>query len=245
LNGGLVSIYGGLRRAWSWILVNNVALRNMAIAGIRALIPMLTTIGGYVASLISATAAQFGLNIAMSANPVGLIVLGVAALIAMFYGLFKLVDTAFPNFFKSVTGGFKKAFQWVYEWFIKPVMDFFSWLFESAMPKLPEAVGVEKDKYAEWKYRSGEDSGSVYDFLNPSAGGKVGGKDDKKERKKAGISDKIENSGHGGIKNITINIGKLVEQMHFHTHNMTENADKIKEQVIRLLLDATNQVNYQ
>jgi hypothetical protein len=241
-----------LTALWAWTWRTTFAFGGMVVKGLWSFVLMAQSVGVYMVSLagttlslLGATTAQIGLNIAMSANPVGLIVLGVAALAVAFVGLFKLIDTLFPNFFKGVAEWFGKAFQFINEWFIQPIKAFFSWLFESAIPQV--GAGADGDAYEKWKKDPQNEGKSLYDFLNLTKKEGVEGKgdEDDKKKKKSHISDKIENSGHGGIRNITINIGKLVEQMHFHTNNMTESADKIKEQVIRLLLDATNQVNYQ
>jgi hypothetical protein len=240
---GLSSVWTGMKAAYLWTVNTGNAFGVMGMNAIKSLLSAFSAVGGLVVSLVSATAAQFGLNFAMSASPIGLIVMGVAALAAAFYGLFRLIDSLFPGFFKGVSEWFKKAFDFIYMQFVKPIVDFFGWLFESAMPKVAGADAG--DEFSAWQ-KNGNEGKSVYDFLNSkSKGGEIESEKGGKEKVKKGVSDKIENSGHGGIKNITINIGKLVEQMHFHTNNMTENADKIKEQVIRLLLDATNQVNYQ
>jgi hypothetical protein len=243
LRVGVIAFYTRLQTAWTWLLANNMALQSTLANGLRAFFTMAASVGGFVMSLVSAAAAQLGLNITMSANPIGLFIVGVAALGFAFYKLYGFVDAMFPNLFKTITGWFKKAFDFVHEWFIKPIMDFFSWLFESAMPKVPEMAGGV-DSFAEWKYRTGDDDASVYDFLNPKAGVAGAKKADDKKKKKSGISDKIENSGHGGVKNIHITIGKLIERMEFHTTNMGENASVIRREVERVLLDAVNQVNF-
>jgi hypothetical protein len=79
---------------WSWnfgrsLLTSSANLAKntiqMGVAGVRA-------IGGYVAKLAIATAAQFGFNAAMLANPVGVIVLGVLAIGAAITGLIAVYD---------------------------------------------------------------------------------------------------------------------------------------------------------
>lgn len=74
-------------------------LKNVALSGLAALkasgrfvLTALTGIGTYVASLIAATAAQWGLNIALNANPIGLIVIGIAAAVGAIALLIKYWD---------------------------------------------------------------------------------------------------------------------------------------------------------
>lgn len=49
-------------------------------------------LGSFIVGLISATAAQWGLNVAMNANPIGLIVLGIAAVVAIIVVMVKYWD---------------------------------------------------------------------------------------------------------------------------------------------------------
>lgn len=243
-----------LTALWAWTWRTTFAFEGMVVKGLWSFVLMAQSVGAYMVSLagttlslLGATTAQIGLNIAMSANPVGLIVLGVAALAATFYGLFKLIDTLFPNFFKGVAEWFGKAFQFINEWFIQPIKAFFSWLFESAMPQV--GAGADGDAYEKWKKDPQNEGKTLYDFLNIAKKGDSVGEGDKgdvedKKKKKSSISDKIENSGHGGVKNIHITIGKLIERMEFHTTSMGENASVIRREVERVLLDAVNQVNF-
>ena len=62
-------------------------------------------LGSFIVGLISATAAQWGLNIALNANPIGLIVIGIAAavgaiaLLIKYWDLIKAVIVGFAQFF--------------------------------------------------------------------------------------------------------------------------------------------------
>lgn len=75
-----------LRSGSLWALVFSNRLLVTGLSALKAsgrfVITALTGIGSFIAALITATAAQWGLNIAMNANPIGLIVLGIAAVIA-------------------------------------------------------------------------------------------------------------------------------------------------------------------
>lgn len=73
--------------------------KSVALTGWNALksagkfvIAALTGLGSFVVSLVSATAAQWGLNIAMDANPIGLIVIGIAAAVGAIVLLIKYWD---------------------------------------------------------------------------------------------------------------------------------------------------------
>jgi phage-related protein/LysM repeat protein len=74
--------------------------------------------------IVAWTAAQWALNVALEANPIGLVVLAIAALIAAVaaigYGIFKLVQN-----WSSVWAGIKKVTAAVVDWFKGPFLDFF------------------------------------------------------------------------------------------------------------------------
>ncbi|KAB8153423.1 phage tail tape measure protein [Kordia sp. TARA_039_SRF] len=85
LRGGITKLKLGLKSAGSTALG---FARNLLVASGNALrsagsfmYSALVGIGSYVSALITATAAQLGLNIAMSSNPLGLLVLGIGAVV--------------------------------------------------------------------------------------------------------------------------------------------------------------------
>ncbi|SFB80178.1 phage tail tape measure protein, TP901 family, core region [Flexibacter flexilis DSM 6793] len=75
---------------------------NALKAGGQYVLTALTGIGSYVASLITATAAQWGLNIAMNANPLGLVVLGIVAVVGALALLYTYWDEIW-GFIKNFT----------------------------------------------------------------------------------------------------------------------------------------------
>ncbi len=122
-------------------------LKNVGLSGLAALkssgrfvITALTGIGSYITSLITATAAQLGFNIAISANPIGLIIIGIVAVvgaiallitywdeitavivafakfmwkISPFKFIIDLVDTIFPGFKDGIKDIFSSVIEWV------------------------------------------------------------------------------------------------------------------------------------
>ena len=85
LGAGLKAIGRGFKWAGSKALNFSKAVLLTGLSALKSagrfVITAVTGLGSFVAGLITATAAQFGLNIAMSANPIGLIVIGIAAAI--------------------------------------------------------------------------------------------------------------------------------------------------------------------
>lgn len=51
------------------------------------------------------------------------------------------------------------------------------------------------------------------------------------------------NDGGGRVRNVTVNVDKLVERFEIHTTNLTEDLGKVKEMVGEVLLSALNDVN--
>ena len=112
----------------------------------------ITAVGSFVAGLVSATAAQVGLNIAMLANPVGLFIVGLLAVgaavavviaywdelkgylvdfgqlmwkLSPFRWLTELIEVVFPGFKQAVADIFGSVLDWI-ERMWKKVTGFFS-----------------------------------------------------------------------------------------------------------------------
>lgn len=201
-------------------------------------------VGSLAVSLGTAITAQLGLNLAMLANPIGVIVAGVVILGAAFYGLFKLIDTAFPNFFSTVKEWFGKAFDFVYNTFIKPIKEFFSFLV-TALAGTNEAMKtttVAEDPNDPFtKFKKNNPLATGFDFAKNAVGG--GKKMDLGVDKKEG---KITGSG-ANVKNINQTIHKLVEKVEIHVTNVAGKLDlrELQEQVTRALMGSANDFNYQ
>lgn len=108
----------GLKKVWTGFRTAGIAAlnfsKNLLTAGLSALkasgrfvITALTGIGSFITSIITATAATWGFNIALSANPIGLIVIGIAAVIAIIVLLVKYWD--------DIKAAIAKFAQWVWE----------------------------------------------------------------------------------------------------------------------------------
>lgn len=75
------TIYNAITTTRQFMVVQLQSARTMAIGGARALLGIVSGLGGYIVALVNATAAQMGFNIALNANPLGLIVIGIAAVV--------------------------------------------------------------------------------------------------------------------------------------------------------------------
>ncbi len=144
----LAAIRGsGLTKVLARAALGTLSLgRNMLQATIRAagmatgyLLLAAHGIGSFIVSMVSATAAQWGLNIAMNANPIGLIVIGLMAIVGAvilvikywdtikakivqfgkfflkhhpFKWLINLADYVFPGFKQKVQDVFSSVIKW-------------------------------------------------------------------------------------------------------------------------------------
>lgn len=197
---------------------------NFSFAGI--LTTVTGALSGLQAVLSFATIKQWLLNAAMYANPIGVVILGIAALGAAFYGLYKLVDNLFPNFFPQVKEVFMKAWDFIYNRFIKPVGDAFKWLFNIdfsgvQLPKLEELAAPTTAQLLAGGGSTNGNKGAVQSQL-----------------------DSVKGDGNK-MTNVYIRIDSLVKDgIHVHTVHLKEGLAEIKEAVTAVLLDATNQLNY-
>jgi hypothetical protein len=155
------------------------------------------SMGSFVASLFGATSAQVALNVAMTANPIGVIILGIAAIGAAVVGLIyywdevksflvdmgkllwkmnpfswllDLTERIFPNFYNGVKDWFGKTFTWIDTTLIQPVKDFFNW-FADAPSKIADINKATQDSLKSTFNINTEGSspfGKTYDgLMNP------------------------------------------------------------------------------
>jgi len=102
-------------------LVTTIALQGMNVIGIIGKVMQFTRIIFKIAKAKGIwTAAQWALNVAMSANPVGLIIAGVTALIAVGVLLYKNWDKI-KDFFAGLFPVFKKVGETVFKFLITPI----------------------------------------------------------------------------------------------------------------------------
>lgn len=129
-----------------------VTAESATVTGAGSLINRIyaATLGSITRATLSATMAQLGLNLAMLANPVGLVVLGILALVAVFkllwdnskrfreilFGIWEAAKAVFHNigvFFKRVWDMVIKpiimAYYTVYKFVFTKIWEFIKWVF--------------------------------------------------------------------------------------------------------------------
>jgi len=209
----------------------------------------------FASSLNFAAIGQWLLNTAMLANPIGLVIAGVLALAAVFTGLFKLIDTLFPGFFAGVKEWFGKAWDWIYNIFIAPVVKFFKWLAD--LTGISAAFDMTANTTADAKLQD-DASAMQMEADNKALFDKLGLSEGKGKQKgftgalgagsNLGMTDKlnsISGGGREGVKNININIQKQIENLVFQeTKGVTDITSMIRRVVEQVMLDAVNEVNY-
>ncbi|WP_103344059.1 phage tail tape measure protein [Amycolatopsis sp. CA-126428] len=130
LETGLVSFFGGvllpaLGDAVQWVRENADWLAPMAVT-IGAFATGYAAVSGaiklYELATKGAAAAQWLLNAAMNANPVGLIVGAIAAVVAAFV-YFWNTSAGFRDFWIGLWGAIQNAAQWAYVNILKPAFD--------------------------------------------------------------------------------------------------------------------------
>lgn len=203
------------------------------------------------------TFAQWALNAAMSANPIGLVVAGIAALVA---GVIYAWNT-FVGFRATVMGvwGTIKEFGSIVAdvftgvWtIIAGVMTLDAGMIASGYEKAAGAMGdagkrmatAYKDGYnevinADKKEKTEKEQSALLKTPEKKdAGVVVAAKEVKDTKAKKDTSPK----GATGSKSVTINItiGKLIENFKVQTNNIGEGTGKVREMVAQTLLSAVN-----
>ena len=253
---GLATFIGYMRQGWEWLVKNKDLIQALAIGVTVAAVAWqayLLVTGQSVIVTGLLTAAQWALNIALDANPIGLIIIAIGALTAG-------VMYAYNHFEKF------RAVIWatwaVIKEFAMIVTDVFSGLAETMAgiltfdpTRIKEGASKSISAVADAAFRIGKAAKDGYnaglkDFADSKAAEtKNAPKDLLKGEKgapgKAGAAvtpPKAETKGAQGQKvmNINISIGSLIKDFRINTTNMQEGAGKVREMVAQALLSATN-----
>ncbi len=213
------------------------------------------------------TAAQWLLNAAMTANPIGLIIAGIAALIAaVVYAWYK-----FDGFRGAVFGlweAFKQVFGGIRE-LVGSVMGGVGELILGAltfdMGKIKSGLAKLGQGFANYgrgvvdAYKAGSEAGKAFEPKVPDFLKKMGGQQDGLAMGGFagidGLSDQIGGDvnvqqGVSGITgggsrptNITINLDKFQDQIVINANNMKDGLDRLEEQVTEIFLRVINSAN--
>jgi tape measure domain-containing protein len=207
-------------------------------------------------------AAQWGLNIAMTANPIGLVVAGIAALVVgivmawrKFEGFRKVVMglwEAFKQVFTNISGMFKRVFS--------PIMEAITAFKEGRYLDASKAVAKQafnltpagmylalKDGDGITKgVKEAYKKGSLLEAIRSRKPDKIGQNTPASFSGATGASntevaqEAVKGVVRGGARVININGVKLIENLQIHTQNMDESIEELEEKLQVLLLRVLN-----
>lgn len=255
---GLLSFVDVMQSAWNWIMENkNVIAATALTIGIAtaAYQVYLFTIGQGALYTGLLTAAQWALNVAMNANPIGIIITGLGLLVGAVvyaynsFGTFRAVLWGVWGVIKAWAALVVDAFEGVWK-VIKGVMTLDAGMVVEGFKQSAGAM-VDAGKRLAQGFKEGYDEGMA-DFAKDQSkktvaapGVKGGALPVGAAGKKAvmpAMDPKNETKGAQGAKSVTItvNIGSLIKDFKIATTNIQEGAAKVREMVAQAMVNATN-----
>lgn len=215
------------------------------------------------------TAAQWLLNIALMANPIGLVIIAIAALVAGLGYLYqrsetvrKVVNTLFQawwKFYSTLYGTIWKGLRQFAEWIQKKFTPIFDWLGKT-IGRIAKALGMTVDEANRLDGTNyvAEGVNKVKGLFNTAqvpGGGGFSPLVNQNTGAGAGLLGGGGAGGAGGSSNIrkgiseikaaapkvfNINIDALVKDLNVNTTNLKAGAGEIRDQITQLLLAAIN-----
>jgi hypothetical protein len=281
---GVESVAGALADGYHWVKDNADIFKALGIGLIASatayailnpniiLGTVLTGAQAVVTGALSAatgimTAAQWALNVAMDANPIGIIIVGIGALVAelviahektetfravlagigsvaealipVFKGLGEIILGALTMNPFLVVAGFKDAYNGITSIVDQGIGGLFNKGYNASLDASHKADADKKKEEAAKK-------GSASDLVNhPAANTPYSistGKHGKHSGGHAGGGDgSLSLSGSRAVRNVQVTIGKLVERLEVHTTNLSGmGAQEIKRALTELLTEAVH-----
>lgn len=247
---------------WGFVRAMFASSMSLLRAGVQYALTGAMIIGTFITSVVSATAAQLGLNIAMSANPIGLIVVGIAAAVGAVVLLVKhwdTIKTTLINFGKWIWQ--HHPFKWlidvtdkIFPGFKKQMEDLWTWV----KSKFEALVGWLKDAYSFIKklFDTGADSSPTNFAFTPQAA--IPGIDMPNAAQKnqaitgpgsmansKELKDTSSSIAAGGNRptNIYVTIGKFQDKIEVHSSTVEKGVDEIVRLIDERLLGILNSAN--
>ena len=250
---GVSSFIGVLTNVWDWLVRNKDIVSAVAIgvaAGAAAWGTYMLVVNASAIATAVMTAAQWALNAAMSANPIGILIVAFGALVAgvvyaykkfgefraVLFGVWEVIK----EWVSTVTGAMQGVWKVIYG-----IFTFDKSMITEGWSQAADSL-VNAGKRLAGSFKKGYDEG-LKDFADdqakkaiaaPKTVVKAGGK----MKDMAAPAAKDETKGAQGQKAVTINvsIGNLIKDFKIQTTNITEGAGKIREMVAQALVSATN-----
>lgn len=252
---GLSTFIGWLSQGWDWLVKNKDIVYALAIGvtagavawGAYQLVMNAATIGTTIM-----TAAQWALNAALTANPVGLVVTAIGALVAAViaaynrfawfraflwasWAVIKEVGSLIADFFMGLKDVIVGVFTFDTEQVKRGMLKQADVLFNSGKRVANAAKQGWQEGMADFAKSQAEDKKATTNAPGTIKG--VG-----KGKTTPTITDKPQAKGAQGSKNVTItvNIQSLIKDFKISTTNIQETSSKVREYVTQALISATN-----
>jgi len=263
LLGGSIAFVSGVSKTWAfWEMIsvgalavkNAYMLESCGIAGTLSVMSLIAT-----SATGAFTAATTALNAAFAANPIGVVVVSLGLLTGAIWYAWNHFS-GFRAFLYGMWAVMKETGIIIYETMIRPLMGlgkilmgviaFDSWMIKDGLADLSKTIDsfatVTASRFAN-AFSQGWDDGmkSLNDAskkpqsalpVTAGAGSPSVKPDDKTKKSATHISQ-------GGVRNITINVGKLVEHFEVRTTNIQGGAETAKDIILRELLQVVNAAN--
>lgn len=233
----------------SWM--GSIATGVVEMGGFIGLLTLagLQVLGEWIIGLVSATAAQLGFNVAMTANPIGAVIVGVAALIGTIallvvywdeitegvktFGrwIVNVIDGAIPgfkDFAKGVIDFIVAPFNWVGK-IIKDLKNSFAALFGGKNEiEIDASVIADADTLT-----NSEKNNPFFDERKLARGSKTAG----------GEGSSGSNGDRSRFTNVNIVIQKLFDNININTSKINQSYTQIEDGLLRVVTNATNNLN--
>jgi hypothetical protein len=265
--GGFVN---GLMKAVEWCTQNAdvVGLVASIVGGAAAAYGIYTlAVNATTIATGAITAAQWLWNAALTANPIGVVVVAIGALVAGIlyawntfagfravimgvWGVIKefgsVIGDVFTGVWEMISGVFTMDASKVTGGWEKATSALgnagtrMATAYKEGYDKVMADAKADEEKMA--KEKADKEAKEKAAMAPPPAGGTAGAKTKDKKDKKEGASKDVSPKGATGTKAVTINIqiGKLIESFKVQTTNLTEGSGKVREMVAQTLLSAIN-----
>lgn len=250
---------------WTFIRAQGVSMLGLLRTGAAYIYTGAVGMASYISSIITATAAQVGLNVAMSVNPIGLIVVGVAAAVGAvvllvkhwdtikvkivefglwiwnhhpFKWLIDVVDKIFP--------GFKQKMGELWDWVVVKFEKLVGWIKEAFgwIKKLFSSDSTDAATGNAATELAAITSSPIAGIEVPNAGQKnaaitnVGN-----EPKEAKTTAQNITSGGSKPTNIYVTVGKFQDKIEIHANTFREGVDDMRRMVQEEFLAMLNSAN--
>ena len=282
INGGM-KLIDFLGRSWDWTVKHSDAVESLAF-GVGILAGGLVLYNGAIkayaiytgASALATelltgfemaratgmgvlTSAQWALNAAMNANPIGIIIAGLAVLGGALYYAYQKVEW-FRGGVKAMWAAVKEVGSLIADWFtgigsvISGIVTFDADEIKSGIMKMKDvvfngaqqigdaaAVGYAEGVRGGSERSSGAFGNSIMSAMNKMSGNKTAPVAGKKGGGNLDAEISPEKARPNKAVTINISIGNLIESFKVSTTTVEESTNKITEHVTRALTNAVNQ----